>query len=242
MLLPGSQPAVYLGTIGDDGGQLLGQLVVLTDLLIDLGHGRSCAGKSILDRGQSRSGPGPFTGGTPRPGEVQRVLGIDALHQIGLATRQCNRLSGSQIQRTGERIARGQIQHTRPCRLQDTLRFPQIHVDGLVKHVQNPLMRLVTGKLFATRLDNRQVGLGAFVESLAIHKAVRTATDLGLNLGTDIGEGGLDLFDVLLGGAILGFDKQVQGSIIEVLPTSLAPPTTTTPRSGKVMSRCVIPR
>ncbi|SKV14550.1 Uncharacterised protein [Mycobacteroides abscessus subsp. abscessus] len=33
-----------------------------------------------------------------------------------------------------------------------------------------------------------------------------------------------------------------RASIIEVLPTSLAPPTTTTPRSGKVMSRCVIPR
>ncbi|SKW44761.1 Uncharacterised protein [Mycobacteroides abscessus subsp. massiliense] len=79
---------------------------MLTNLLLDLGHGRVGDGKRILSGGQPDAGLGPFTGGTPRRGEVQRVLGVDPLHQIGLATGQRNRLPGSKIQGTGKRIAR----------------------------------------------------------------------------------------------------------------------------------------
>src|SRR6478672_2797687 len=71
-------------------------------------------------------------------------------------------------------------------------------------------MGFVTGDLLTLRREDGELGFAFLVKPLAVHEAVLARADLGGDLRTDIGVGGLDLLDVPLRRAVLGLEQEVE--------------------------------
>ncbi len=191
-------------------GQLIGQRGVSADTVIDLGDRRRAPGHLVIGCLQCTLGRGPLPRCTPGRGEVTPVLGVDPIDEQRFGTGQRGRVTGGDIQRAGQRVAARQIHRRCRRRLQNALGVPQVGIHRFGQHGADAVVRLIAGELLAPRRQHGQRRLALLVESLAIHESVRARADLGGDLGADIGMGGLDLLDILLRRAVLGFQQQIQ--------------------------------
>ena len=151
-------------------------------------------------------------------------------------------VTGRHIERTRQRVTTGQIHGGGRRGLQHPLGMPKIVVHRLGQHRLDPFVGFVAGELFAARRQHRQLRFALLVKPLAVDETIRATADFGTDLGADVAVGRLDLLDFLLRRAVPDSSSRSSASIIDDLPISLAPHTTTTPWSGNSISRCAMPR
>ncbi len=190
--------------------QLDGQCGMELHPVVDLGDRRGTpldllvGGFQRLDRGN------PLAGGAAGRGEVAGVFAVDALDQQRLGTRQRGGVTRGQVKGPGQRIATGQVHRVCRRRLQNPLGMPQFGVHRLGQHGLHAVVCLVAAVLFATRLQDRQLCLGSFVEALVIDEVESAGADFSGDLGSDIGMGRLDLLDFFFRRPIFGLQQQVE--------------------------------